>query len=110
MSKKAIILSMSCNQERYINEEHIIRKTWGKDIIEGKYDNIELLFYRGGSDSTYLENNIIHIDEKDDLNGTYHKSLKAFRYIDDNFEYDYIIRCNTSNYINIEAINNFLDF
>lgn len=110
MGKKAIILSMSCNQERYINEENIIRRTWGKDVLEGKYDNIELLFYRGGSDSTYLENNIIHIDEKDDLNGTYHKSLKAFRYIDDNFEYDYIIRCNTSNYINIEAINKFLDF
>ena len=36
MSKKVIILSMSCNQERYINEENAIRQTWGKEILEGK--------------------------------------------------------------------------
>lgn len=110
MCKKAIILVMSCNQERYINEEQVIKKTWGKDIIDGKYDNIELLFYRGNSDKIYLENNVIYIDEKDDFDGTYHKSLKAFRYIDNNFEYDYIIRSNTSTYINIEAIKQFLEF
>ena len=109
MSKKAIILVMSCNQERFINEEQVIKKTWGKDIIEGKYNNIELLFYRGDSDKIYLEDNVIYIDERDDLEGTYIKSLKAFKYADDNFEYDYIIRCNTSNYINIEAIKQFLD-
>ena len=39
MSKKAIILSMSCNQERFINEENAIRQTWGEEILEGKYDN-----------------------------------------------------------------------
>lgn len=110
MSKKAIILCMSCNQERYINEEQVIKKTWGKDIIEGKYDNIKLLFYRGDADEIYVEDNVIYVDEKDDLNGTYHKSLKAFRYVENNFEYDYIIRSNTSNYINIKAIKQFLDF
>ena len=78
MSKKAIILSMSCNQERYINEENAIRQTWGKEVLEGKYDNIELLFYRGGSDSTYLEKDVLHLTSDDTLFGTYQKNNGLF--------------------------------
>lgn len=110
MSKKAIILCMSCNQERYINEEHIIRKTWGKDILEGKYDNIELMFYRGGSDNTYLEGDVLHLTSDDTLIGTYQKSIDAFNFLLENKEFDYIIRTNTSTYINVDAIQQFLNF
>lgn len=46
--KKGIILVMSCNIERYIKEEEIIRNTYAKDIIDGKYDNLSICFYRGG--------------------------------------------------------------
>ena len=42
--KKAVILVMSCEQERYKNEEEIIRKTWAKDILDNKYENLKLLF------------------------------------------------------------------
>lgn len=108
MSKKAIILCMSCNQERFINEEHIIRKTWGKDILEGKYDNIELLFYRGDSDSTYLEKDVLHLTSDDTLIGTYQKTIDCFKWLVENKEFDYIIRTNTSTYINVDAIQQFL--
>lgn len=108
MSKKVIILSMSCNQERYINEENAIRQTWGKDILEGKYDNIELLFYRGGSDSIYLEKNVLHLTSDDTLFGTYQKTMDCLKWLVENKEFDYIIRTNTSTYINIDAIQQFL--
>ena len=110
MSKKAIILCMSCNQERFINEEHIIRKTWGKDILEGKYDNIELLFYRGNSDSTYLEKDVLHLTSDDTLTGSYQKTIDCFKWLIENKEFDYIIRTNTSTYINVDAIQQFLEF
>jgi len=110
MKKKVIILSMSCNKERYINEEKVIRETWGKDIIEGKYDNIELLFYRGGTDKTYLENDILHLISDDTLIGTYQKSIDCFEWLIKNKEFDYVIRTNTSTYINVEAILRCLDF
>lgn len=110
MNKKAIILCMSCNQERYINEEEVIRQTWGKDILEGKYDNIELMFYRGGSDNTYLEDDILHLTSDDTLIGTYQKSIDAFNFLLENKDFDYVIRTNTSTYINICAIQQFLEF
>lgn len=110
MSKKVIILSMSCNQERYINEEEAIRQTWGKDILEGKYDNIELMFYRGGSDNTYLEGDVLHLTSDDTLIGTYQKTIDAFNFLLENKDFDYIIRTNTSTYINIRAIQQFLEF
>lgn len=111
-SKKAIILCMSCNQERYVNDEDIIRETWGKDIIDGKYDNLEIYFYRGGSEKEYFdeEKHIIHLTSDDDLYHTYNKSIDAFRWIKKNVQdYDYIIRTNTSTYINIDAILHFLN-
>lgn len=110
MSKKVIILSMSCNQERYINEENAIRQTWGKDILEGKYDNIELLFYRGGASITHLENNVLYCPTGDEVYNTYKKSIECFKWLVENREFDYIIRTNTSTYINIDAILQFLDF
>ena len=109
MSKKAIILVMSCNQERFINEEHIIRKTWGKDIIDGKYNNIELIFYRGNSDSIYLEDDVLHLISDDTLWGSYIKTIDCFKYLVENKDFDYIIRANTSTYINVEAILQFLN-
>ena len=110
MKKKVIILCMSCNQNRFVNEEYIIRKTWGGDILEGKYDNIELLFYRGGSDNTYLENDVLHLTSDDTLLGTYQKSIDCFKWLVENKQFDYIVRTNTSTYINVEAIQQFLEF
>lgn len=109
--KKAIILVMSCNQERYINEELIIKKTWGKDIIDGKYENLKLFFYRGGSKENYIdeENNVINLSCGDKLDETYEKCVVCFKFIEDIInEYDYVIRPNTSTYVNIDAIQQFL--
>lgn len=111
-NKKGIILCMSCNQERYVNDEDIIRETWGKNIIDGEYDNLEIYFYRGGSKKEYFdeEKHIIYLTSDDDLYSTYNKSIDAFRWIKKNVpDYDYIIRTNTSTYINIDAILHFLN-
>lgn len=111
-NKKAIILCMSCNIERYKNEENIIKKTWGKGIIEGKYENLSLYFYRGGAEQDYLdeENHIIYLKEKDTLDYTGIKTLSCFNFIKQNMpDYDFIIRTNTSTYINIDAIRLFLN-
>ena len=110
--KKAIILVMSCNQEAFFNEEEGIKQTYAKEILEGKHENLDILFYRGGVDKSFYdaEKKLYLSAENDDLNGTYHKTLDVFRFVYENFpEYDYIIRTNTSTYINIEAILQFLN-
>jgi hypothetical protein len=108
--KKAVILVMSCEQERYKNEEEIIRKTWAKDILDDKYENLKLLFYRGGSDDIREHDNILLLKNNDDLEGTFEKTREAFLYVKDHFEYDYIIRTNTSTYVNVQNILSFLEF
>jgi hypothetical protein len=110
--KKVIILVMSCKQERFINEEQVIRETYAKDIINNKYDNIKIIFYRGGyeEDKYDEESNMLYLKSDDTLNGTYCKSVDAFNFISKNFEFDYVIRTNTSTYININAILQFLNF
>jgi hypothetical protein len=110
--KKAIILVMSCNQQTFLNEEEGVKQTYAKEILEGKHENLDILFYRGGADKSFYDarEKLYLSTENDDLNGTYHKTLDAFRFVYENFpEYDYIIRTNTSTYINIEAILQFLN-
>lgn len=110
--KKAIILVMSCNQQTFLNEEECVKQTYAKEILEGKHENLDILFYRGGVDKSFYDagKKLYLSTENDDLNGTYHKTLDVFRFVYENFpEYDYIIRTNTSTYINIEAILQFLN-
>ena len=61
--KKITILIMSCENEFFIHEEQLVRQTWLKDVIDGKYPNIDYLFYRGGSDKTYLDENNVRSEE-----------------------------------------------
>lgn len=107
--KKAIILVVSCNQERYLNEEQIIRGTWGKDVLDGKYENIELVFVRSTNETEYMEDNILFLKAPDDINGTYEKLRRAIMWFNDK-EVDYFIKTNTNTYINMNAIEQFLAF
>ena len=67
---------MSCENEFFIHEEQLVRQTWLKDVIDGKYPNIDYLFYRGGSDRTYLdENNVYHIHCEDDIKNKEKKKI-----------------------------------
>ena len=41
-SKKTILfLIQSCNREDFLNEEFVVKETWAKDVIDGKYSNID---------------------------------------------------------------------
>lgn len=111
--KKGVILVMSCEQERYINEEAIIRKTWAKPIINGEVEKLSIIFYRGGAEEESFDEEkcLLKLKSPDDLNGTYEKTQAAFRYLENNkIEYDYVFRTNTSTYINIDALIQFLEF
>ena len=45
--KKILIMVMSCNSPIFINQEKLIRETWLKDVIDGKYENIDYCIYHG---------------------------------------------------------------
>lgn len=110
--KKILILSMSCNQNLFMNEEKIIKDTWGEDIINGLYDNIKLYFYTSSTDGTYSidkDKHKIYVDSKDDLFSTWDKTLKPLRIVNQyKIDYDYIFRTNTSTYINVPLLDAFV--
>ena len=100
---KVLFLVQSCNQERYIKEEQIIRETWGKYIRK----NCDLYFYRGWADITIVDGDVILIKCDDSLNGTFLKTLYAFQIFSE-YDYDFIVRSNTSTYINVDLLLNTL--
>jgi len=108
--KRILIMVMSCNQDFFIEEEKIIKDTWAKPIIDKKYDNIDFIIYRGDSQRNTYEksNNLLLINCEDDLPSTYKKTYLAFKLANKIFQYDYIFRTNTSTYINVELLNEFV--
>lgn len=110
--KKILITVMSCNKEFFSLEEEIIRKTWAEKIINKQYQNIDIVFYVGDDNinSTYFNNDskTIVLRCEDDLENTFKKTIRAFEYINSNYEYDYIFRTNTSTYVNVDLLNEFV--
>ena len=102
---------MSCNNEFFINEEAIVRDTWAKPIIEGKYENIRYCSYRGGYEkNSYSKSECcFKLNVEDDLKHTFKKTYFAMSMAFKTFgEYDYVFKTNTSTYVNIELLNAFV--
>lgn len=82
--------------------------TWASDILEGSYPNIDFYVYTSTSqEKPYIdyESHKIYVPSQDTLFGTWQKTLKAFKVIQqEDFpfnDYDYILRTNTSTFINV---------
>lgn len=109
--KKILVLVMSCQDEFFVNEENIGKETWAKDIIDGKYDNITYLAYRGGYDKNSIskKENVLKLNVEDDISHTFKKTYFALSMIKKNIgEFDYVFRTNTSTYVNVELLNEFI--
>lgn len=108
--KKILILSMSCTRKDFMEEEQAIKETWAKDILDGKYQNISWYAYRNTLyEHPYDMNNIIYVPELDDRKHTYQKTIACFKYVKDKFDFDYIVRTNTSQYVNVKLLDKFIE-
>lgn len=106
--KTLLILVMSCQDEFFMNEEELIKETWGKDIIEGKYNNIDIIIYRGGyeKNSYSNKNKLLKLHIEDKMPYTFKKTYMALNMIWNDFrKYDYVFRTNTSTYVNVPLLN-----
>ena len=100
---------MSCNDSFFLKEEEIISKTWLNKIPE----NIDYCFYRG--DETLekhkynKEEHLLNLRCEDNIENTFKKTYYAFNIIGKIFkDYDYVFRTNTSTYVNLDLLNNFI--
>jgi len=108
--KKILILMMSCNDDFFIQEEEIAKRTWAKDIVENKYENIDFLAYRGVSSKHSIDwnKNLFSVRCEDGLDNTFKKTYYTLSIIQKKYDYDYIFRCNTSTYINVPLLDAFV--
>lgn len=42
---KCLILCMGCNDPYYLQEWEDTKLTWAKDILDGKYPDIDIIFF-----------------------------------------------------------------
>lgn len=111
--KKILIIIMSCNNDFYQKQQEIIKETWLKKIND--YHNIDYLIYYGDEDihkhSYNKESHILTLKCEDNLNNTFKKTYYAFNLLDKIFgSYDYVFRTNTSTYVNIDLLNEFIHY
>lgn len=107
--KKILMLSMSCNQPHFQALLGAVKNTWAKPIIEGKYPNITWFGYtscdeRHPRPMVDLEDHMIYVDRGDELRDTFYKTRDAYNMVKDLVDFDYIVRTNTSVYINIDIM------
>ena len=110
--KKILILSMLSNQAKYIMQSNIVKNTWGKEILIGKYDNMQLFFFMASENGTeYIdyESNIIYVNADDGFWHTGEKQCRAFKVAINVFDFDYVIVTNTATVLNLKLIDKFVN-
>lgn len=102
---KILILLMSSNYWFFKEEEQVVKDTWLKPVVEGKYPEIDYYFYTTGkTDYIDKDNHTIYVSCYDSWYTTFYKTKRAFTIAKENLEYDYIVRVNLSTYVNIKML------
>lgn len=101
---KCLISVLSHNEEPFIKLENGIRETWMKHNVDN-----DIIFYYGNSEHINIIGDRLYLDTKNE--GFYnigYKTIKMFEYCLNNYDFDYIFRTNSSSYIRIDKLNQYL--
>lgn len=108
------MLTMSCNQPHFQALMGAVMDTWAKPLIHNKYPEITWFGYTA-CDSHHpkpmvdFENHMIYVDCDDDVFGTYDKTRKAYNLIKNSVDFDYVVRTNTSLFVNIDKMLDYIN-
>lgn len=102
--KNVIILVLSHYEEPYVMLENCIKQTWAKH----NSDNVNVIFYHGGAEEEVKDDKII-TNYPEGLHNIGYKTIRAFEILLQNNNFDYIFRTNSSSYVNIERLVEYLD-
>lgn len=98
-----LVLAMSCNEPFFVESRRVTHDTWAKDIILCSYENTGFFSYTASeTGEEYIEDNTIYLNCGDKLENTFEKTMCVFDFLQkNNITFDYILRTNTSTYINL---------
>lgn len=106
---KILILSMSCNQTYFKALLGVVKDTWAKPLIHNKYENINWFGYTSCDEKhpepcVDFEEHMIYVDCEDSLQYSYDKTKKAYEMIKQYVDFDYVVRTNTSVFVNVKNL------
>tara|TARA_A100001011_G_scaffold350314_1_gene389527 strand:- start:739 stop:1488 length:750 start_codon:yes stop_codon:yes gene_type:complete len=101
--KKVIILVMSSKTYPSYITQFFQKLTWVKDT---EYPTI---FYFGGSNKPQIKKRNLYLPVSTKRDAMGRKTIEAFKYIKENYDFDYILRTNTSSYIDYECLKNTIE-
>jgi hypothetical protein len=95
---------LSANFEPFITLEQGIRETW----LMNDHPEIQKIFYYGNHDKIELIGDKLFVDSPEGLMNVGHKTLKMFDFVSKNFSFDYLYRTNSSSYIDLNRLYEFI--
>jgi hypothetical protein len=103
-NKKVVILILSLDQEPYLSLERGIRETW----LRNESPDAVSFFYHGDNDINEIDGDIIKLNCAEGLTNIGRKTILAFEEILKAVEFDYIFRTNSSSYVHIPKLIEYL--
>ena len=104
MNKKIIIIVQNSNKYPSNLMAPFIRKTWGDS------KEIQTIIFQGDSIENYIDsNNILYLNVPGNYESLTEKLLSCLEWVDNNLEYDYILRTTTTSYIDIINLKKFVN-
>tara|TARA_Y100000389_G_C17448734_1_gene513294 strand:+ start:1024 stop:1659 length:636 start_codon:yes stop_codon:yes gene_type:complete len=104
MNKKILICILSLEEEPYISLEKTIRETWASKL----HPDVGVVYYYGESNEIKMVDDKFYSNTPEGLYNIGYKTLNLFDYALNNMEFDYIFRTNSSSYVNIEKLLDFI--
>ena len=106
---RVVILSMFCSKSGYVHEKNAVEATWGQKAIKAGFKHI---FYREAlKDSELgLHGNVLCVKCGKNRQDTYDKTVLAMKYVEENLQYDVVVKTNVSTYVNIDILEQLLEY
>ena len=101
---KIVILILSSNTYPSKRNKKAIQKTWANQ----NYPNTDIYFYSAGTKTRVVDRDLI-VKDSGTAQDIGKKTLSAFDWVDKNLEYDFIFRTNTSSYVQVKNLVEYIE-
>ena len=105
MKKKVLILVVSSDTYPSRRNKRILEKTW----IKNPLSNQQIFFYQADNFTGFGKEKMISLKVGKSTREMSEKNLLAFDFALQNLEFDYLVRTNTTSYINLKKLNEFIE-
>ena len=101
---KIIFLILSSDKYPSPINEKKQKNTWVKDA---ENSGSKVFFYKGGTNQL-IDENYLYLKSGDGLNDIGYKTIDALKWVKNNYDFKYLVRSNSSTYVNIKEVEKLL--